>query len=236
MKYALVTSSTNGIGKSIGIELLKNGYYVFFNGKENIVFEDDIGYPDNMYSIIKADLSKMMNMCGLVNRIKSKTDYLNCVVLNTGITCYDNFENITYANWQNVINTNLTIPFFLLQNLGSMMRNNGRIVFISSILGLIPHATSITYSVSKAALIMLSKSLVKVFKDRNITVNTIAPGFINTNWHNKKNHDCIEKIKSKISLSRFGEPEEIASVCMELINNGYINGSVIQIDGGYDFE
>ena len=235
MKYALVTSSTKGIGKSIAIELLKRGYYVFLNGRNNIEIEDIKCFND-MYSIIEADLSDIENIDILVNHIKSKTNYLDHVILNTGITCYKNFKEIEYTDWNKVLQTNLTIPFFILQNLSDMICDNGRIIFIGAILGMIPHGRSIPYSVSKAGLAMLSKSLVKVFKNRNITVNTIAPGFIDTNWHDNKNIDIINSIKSKIALSRFGVNEEVASTCMHIIDNQYINGEVIRIDGGYDFE
>jgi len=235
MKYALVTSSTKGIGKSIAIELLKRGYYVFLNGRNNIEIEDIKCFND-MYSIIEADLSDIENIDILVNHIKSKTNYLDHVILNTGITCYKNFKDIEYTDWNKVLQTNLTIPFFILQNLSDMICDNGRIIFIGTILGLIPHSTSISYSVSKSGLTMLSRSLVKVFKNRNITVNTISPGFIDTNWHDGKNIDIINNIKSKIALCRFGKSEEVASTCMHIIDNQYINGEVIRIDGGYDFE
>ena len=100
-------------------------------------------------------------------------------------------------------------------------------------MGKYPHSTSLVYNVSKAAVNALSNSLVKYFADRKITVNSICPGFINTPYHQGRSKESFQKINSKIALHRFGEASEIASLCMEIINNQYINGANIDINGGY---
>jgi NAD(P)-dependent dehydrogenase (short-subunit alcohol dehydrogenase family) len=157
-------------------------------------------------------------------------------VLNTAITNRKAFEDISFNEWNAVMDTNLNIPFFIVQKLSGMIKNYGRIIFIGALMGIFPHAMSISYAVSKAGLHMLSKSLVKVFKERNITVNAIAPGFIDTDWQLSKDADHRKRIEDKIALNRFGHPEEVAQICIGIIENQYINGSIIDINGGYDME
>lgn len=102
-------------------------------------------------------------------------------------------------------------------------------------MGKYPHSTSLVYNVSKAGVIALAKSLVKYFAEDKITVNSICPGFIETPYHKNRSLESYERINKKIALHRFGTPEEIASVCMEIINNQYINGASIDVNGGYDY-
>lgn len=103
-------------------------------------------------------------------------------------------------------------------------------------MGIYPHASSLAYAVSKAAIHQMAKELVKVFAQRRITVNAIAPGFVNTSWQNDKPKEQRERIESKIALGRFGYPEEIANLCMTIIDTPYINGSVLEINGGYSYK
>jgi len=239
MKYALVTSSTSGIGKSIGKLLNKNGYFVFFNYSSNeenrIKLEEELRYEvfNNRYSIIKLDLSNIENVDKLYEEVLKETNKIDVLILNTAITDRSNFEDIEIDNWNKVLDVNLSIPFFITQKFSSIINNNGRIIFIGALMGKIPHAISISYAVSKAGLHMLAKSLVKVFKDREITVNTIIPGFISTNWQSLKPEDQRKRIEDKIALGRFGTPEEVAMICKNVVDNDYINGAEIHIDGGY---
>lgn len=239
-KYALVTASTKGIGKAIGKVLLEKDYYVFFNYANNDVnaslFEKELLAYKDKYFIIKADLSKYEGIDILINCITSVTSSIDCIILNAGDTCKVPFNEIRPEQWEKVIATNVNIPFFTIQKMDHLLKDNGRIIFISSHLGVFPHATSIPYSVSKAANIMLARSLVKVYKSRGITVNAVAPGFVNTDWHKTKESDHKKRIENKIALGRFAYPEEIASICAHIIENEYLNGAVLQIDGGYDME
>jgi len=240
VKYVLVTSSTSGIGKAIGKLFLQHGYYVFFNYSKNeenrIKLEQEISEFKGKYSIIKTDLSKFENINFLYSEVKKVTNTLNCIVLNTAITNRKPFESITVDEWNDVMNTNLNIPFFIVQKFSEMIKDNGSIIFIGAVMGIVSHAVSIPYGVSKAGLHMLARSLVKVFKDRNITVNVVAPGFINTDWQLSKEPDHRKRIENKIALNRFGKPEEVAQVCMSIVENQYINGAIINVDGGYDME
>ncbi|GHU53903.1 beta-ketoacyl-ACP reductase [Clostridia bacterium] len=225
MKYALVTGSTRGMGFSIAKKLSENGYFVYTNGRGDI----PISIDNSQYII--ADLSTIDGLNTIVSNIQNKLDV---VVLNVGMTCRKSMQEIDYSDWQKVMDTTVNIPFFITQKLG--VNDNGSIVFISSAMSLKPHATSIPYGVSKAAVNMLAQSLVKEFAPRNIRVNVVCPGFIDTEWQKEKPDWLREKIENKIALKRFGLPEEIADMCLSIINNNYINGAIISVDGGYDME
>lgn len=238
MKIALITASTSGIGLAIGKKFLKEGIFVIFNYANNkeralkLEKELEVLYP-KMFKIIRADLSnydKVSEFSIRISKTYKKIDYL---ILNAGTTCRKRMKDITIQNWEYVMNVNVNMPFFLTQKLYDLMIEKGSIVFINSILGIYPHSTSIPYSVSKAAQEMLSRSLVKEFKEKNITINTIAPGFIETDWQKQKPKLLKEKIKNKIALKRFGNPEEVAKLCMAICKNNYINGATVKIDGGY---
>lgn len=240
MKYAVVTASTKGIGKSIGCKLLKEGYFVFFN-----YFSDDLNAETlskeiadykHFFSIIKANMASYEGIYDLVGEVNKVTNSIDCLVLNTGVTIRKSFEEITFDDWNYQMNTNLTFPFFLTQAFYNNFAHNSRIIFIGSLLGSVPHANSIPYAVSKAGINMLAKSLVKHFADKLVTVNVIAPGFVNTNWQIDKPQELRKKIEKKIALGRFAEADEIANICMCIINNTYINGAVISVDGGYSFQ
>lgn len=242
MKTALITGSTQGIGKQIGIDLLDGSYFVYFNGhtqESTRQLEQEIGLRsyDNDYlpdfNILCQDLSTLEGNLELANYLKANDRYLDTLILNLGITNRTKFGAICYDSWKKVIDVNLNFPFFLIQSLNSHIKENGRIIFISSISGIIPDSTSISYGVSKAGLNMLVLYLAKEFANRKITVNAIAPGFTNSNWHKGKSKAQIKRIQNKILLKRFADQREISSLVLEVINNPYINGQILRCDGGF---
>lgn len=233
---ALITGSTKGIGKQIGIDLLNKDYFVYFNCSSYESAEElkkelqTYPYCTTNYEIIQADLSKIGEIYYLLANIKQPIDVL---VLNAGITDRTQFGKIEYENWNKVFNVNLTNQFFLIQGLKDKINNNGRIIFISSISGIIPDSVSISYGVSKAAINMLVSYLAKEFAKNNITVNAIAPGYTMTSWHESKSEAQIKRISKKCLANRFGTPEEISSTVLHLIDNAFINGQIIRVDGGF---
>lgn len=242
LKTALITGSTKGIGKEIGLDLMEKYYHVYFNGhtqestKELEILLNNPKYPfiKGKSDIILQDLSTLEGNLELANYMKSNDRYLDVLVLNLGITDRTSFGNICYDSWQKVMNTNLNFPFFLVQSLASHIKENGRIIFISSISGSIPDSTSIAYGVSKAGINMLVSYLAKVFADRKITVNAVAPGYTMTDWHKgNKTKEQIERISQKTLVNRFGTPAEISKVVISIVDNSFINGQVIHVDGGW---
>jgi len=241
MKYALVTGSTKGIGKAIAEKLLKDGCFVFLNyandddsaTKTKEQFEKI--YP-NRFSVIKADLSTFEGMEIYVKKIKEETNSLHYIVLNVGVTDRTSFEDIDLNQWNYVLNANLTIPFFIVKNCKPLMEKHGSILFVSSFLASVPHATSTAYGTSKAAVSFMAKCLVKEFVDLQVRINAVEPGFTDTDWHINKPEFIRKNIENKTALGRFANAEEIAELCFHVLNNSYINGSVYSIDGGYDYK
>ena len=240
MNTALITGSTKGIGECIGIDLLNKNYTVYFNyakdDKSAKLLNSQLkerGFIN--FKIIKADLSTYKGVEKLIK--ETGTSKLDVLVLNAAITDKTKFGEIELEKWNKVVNVNLTMPFFLIQKLNSegKIKPNGRIIFISAILAKVPHATSISYSITKAGANALVKNLVKYFSKKKITVNAVAPGFVKTTWHKTKTLDHIKRIRRKIALNRFAESEEVSSLVMEIIKNSYIDGQIFTIDGGYNY-
>ena len=244
-KAAIVTGSTKGIGKAIAIKLLEKGYFVYINYFHDIsaarILEHHLnekGYINN-YKIIKADISNKKGINKLVNSIDFNQYYLNALILNAatnGVT-RNSFNEITEDELTNMFKINLFAPFFLVQLLGNKIVDEGSIVFISSHVGIYPHSTYIPYGLTKAAEISLARMLVKEFEDRRITVNTVAPAFIKTEmFPGNRTSKHLKNICNKIAVHRFGRAEEVASAVMELVENKYINGCILSVDGGYDYK
>lgn len=236
----LITGSTNGIGLQIGLDLLKKDHHVIFVGKNwkhihELKFLLNSNYAlFSDYTILNPiDLSNKTNIMKLQKQMVEKFTRIDNLILNVGKTCRIKFEDLSMKNWNDILNTNLTNSFFLIQQLKSLIQK--RIIFIGSVSGHIPDSSSIPYGVSKGGLEILTKYLAKEFAP-NVTVNTIAPGYILTNWHDNKPKDQIERIKNKILLKRFGTTKEISNACQFIIETEYINGQILCIDGGFNFD
>lgn len=243
MNVAVVTGSTKGIGKAIALSLLENkkDLFVILNYAQDEetakALEKDLSlrYPKR-FAILKADLKDEAGLTLFLKGIKAITPTIDILIVNAAITNRKPFESLTMDEWNAVVNTNLTVPFFLTQQLYPIMNPDGRILFIGSILGDAPHSLSIPYGVTKAGIHMLARMLVKETCAKNITVNAIAPGFVSTDWQKAKGEEIINRISNKIALHRFAQPEEIAQLALSVLDNAYLNGSVITIDGGYDYQ
>jgi 3-oxoacyl-[acyl-carrier protein] reductase len=231
MKKALVTGSTKGIGKQIGLDLLNKDYFVYFNGRTEQSCCDlgiELKNQEN-FTILKADLSEIDKIDFINKQIPS----LDVLILNAGITDRSPFGKIALENWNRVFNVNLTNQFFLIQELKNKINPNGKIIFISSISGIIPDSVSISYGVSKAAINMLVPYLAKEFADKKITVNAIAPGYIMTDWHKGKSQAQLKRIANKCLAGKLGTPKEVSKAVLSVIDNDFINGQVIRVDGGF---
>ena len=240
-KIAVVTGSTKGIGKSIGLTLLKEGYYVIFNYASSEEAAANLNHElkqeyQNQYEIIKADLSTVEGVTEFANKITKNHKEIHCLILNNGTTSRNTLDEIIPEEWNTVLSTNLTAPLFLIQKLNPYLQQDGRIIFIGSLMGKYPHSLSISYGVSKAGVHMMAKYLVKEFAPRKITVNVIVPGFVDTPWQKDKPAEIRKSIEGKVALKRFALPEEVADLCLSVINNGYINGAELVIDGGYCYK
>lgn len=235
-KVALVTGASRGIGKACAIELAKAGYdvAVSYAGNEEAANKTvaelkDLGINAKAY---KFDVSDKEACAKAVEEVLADFGKLDVLVNNAGITRDGLFMRMSAENWEAVINTNLSSAFYMTSPAIKTMikQRSGCIINMSSIVGVMGNAGQANYSAAKAGLIGFTKSLAKELGSRNIRVNAIAPGFIQTDM--TKDLDT-EKIAEHIPLKRLGQPEDIAKAVRFLAEDApYITGQVIGVDGG----
>lgn len=239
MKRALVTGGTKGIGLAITKMLLSEGYHVTltYSSDENAAQQCAASLNDisTDYLIIKADQGNSDDISRIVSTIKEQGT-IDCIVFNAGTTLRKSLQETTNDEWQNVMNINVNAPVFMLRDLFDIIPHNSRIIFIGSEMALYPHGTSLAYGVSKSAVHALAQNLVKVFEDTGTTVNAIAPGFVETEWQATKPQEIRQNIYNKTAIKRFATVEEIADALRFCINNAFVNGSIIEVSGGYCYK
>lgn len=241
MKTAIVTASTKGIGLEIAKKFFTNDYKVYMSYYKDEKTAENVrkffmGGGEKTAIISKVDLSDYFKSMKYMEEIlEQEKEGIDCIVFNAGATLKADIGEIQYNEWKRCFDMNLNIPFFMLQKAAKYINKEGRIVFMSSVMSIYEHSGSIAYGVSKAAINSLTAYLVKYFCDRKITINAVIVGFTNTSMI-KRTFEHEERIKSKIALGRFAEPEEIAQVVWHIIQDSYINGSLIEVDGGYCYQ
>lgn len=239
-KTVLVTGSSSGIGKEIAIILAKDyDVILHYNSNENStrLLKEELDKEYNRdYLMVKCDLSKEEEIDNMLDIIYTKYDSLDILINNAGIAIDTLFEDKTKDNFMKILDINLIAPFLLCKKIGPKMVDNkyGVIINISSTNGIdTPYIESVDYDASKAGLISLSKNLANYFAPY-VRVNTICPGWVNTEMNKNLDSDFIKKEEDKILLGRFANPREIANLVEFLISDkaSYINDSIIRIDGG----
>lgn len=242
MRRALITGSTKGIGRAVGLELLSRGNMVAFNYAKDLESAqhlkdelDELGYQ-KQYQIIQADLSKLEGIDQLLACLDARFETLDYLVLNAAVTRRGGLSELTPEEWGYVLNTNLTVPLFLTQACAPRISKGGCVLFIGAVMGQYPHALSIPYGTSKAAVHYLARSLVKEFASTQVRVNCLCPGFVETPWQRKKPVEIRQSIEGKIALRRFAEPKEVAQMAAAILENSYMNGALVDIDGGYCYQ
>lgn len=240
MKVALITGSSSGIGKEIASKLASDYEVILHynsNYNEALKLKNDI---DNKYNrdtlLVKGDLSNEEDINNIINVIYDRYDKIDVLINNAGIAIDTMFEDKNKDNFMKILEVNLIAPFLLCKKIGLKMKENkdGVIINISSTNGIdTPYIESLDYDASKAGLISLSNNIANYLAPY-VRVNTICPGWINTNMNNNLDDDFITSEKNKILLGRFGEAYEVANLVYFLISDEakYINNSIIRIDGG----
>ena len=239
MKRALVTGGTKGIGRSVAEMLMEEGYFVTVTyacdetaAKE---FQDSFEDKASQFELLKADQSCKADMKWLTTHLKS-LPVLDCLVLNAGTTLRRGITDFADEEWERVMQVNVNAPVFLIRDLHGHLSPNARIVFIGSEMGVYPHGTSLAYGVTKSAVHALARNLVKFFEGTCTTVNAIAPGFVETEWQKNKPQEIRNNICKKTALGRFATTEEIADAVRFVIHNPFVNGSIIEVNGGYNYK
>ena len=235
-KKALLTGASGGIGKAIARELIAAGANVCLTGRneeELLKLQNELG--DNA-DIIIADLSDHANIISLVKEAEEKLGGIDILVNNAGITKDNIFLRMSDEEWNDVIDINLNSTFKMTKAVirGMVKRRYGRIINITSVIGVTGMAGQSNYSASKAAIIGMSKSLAQEVGSRSITVNCIAPGFIETNMTAGLSEARKEEILKSIVVKRLGLPEDVSGAVSFLASDSasYITGQTIHINGG----
>ena len=231
-KNIFISGASRGIGKSMAQHFAKSNFNVVGTSRNNFKFDNDL---ENLLPI-KLNVTSRNDVKDCFDELKSKNLLPDILINNAGITADQLFLRMSDDDWDNVINTNLTGTFNLTKIfLKNMIKNKfGRIINISSISGLMGNPGQVNYSSSKAALNGFTKSLAKEVGSRNITVNCVAPGFIDTDMTSYIGDNERNEILKQIPLNKFGLPEDISKLVMFLMSDeaSYITGQTISIDGG----
>ncbi|MDR1980682.1 MAG: SDR family oxidoreductase [Tannerellaceae bacterium] len=240
-KQACITGGTKGIGKAVAFALGQAGYDLLLtyasddDAAGKVCKELQQEFPVEV-RVLRADITDKQSVDVIYQYLTAHHLRLDAVVFNAGLTCRDSFETVRMDDWERVFFGNVHFPVFLLQRIAGLLNGGGSVVFTGSLMGVHPHSVSLAYGVTKSAVHALVKNLVKFLSPYEIRVNGVAPGFVDTEWQKGKPADIRRNIENKIALNRFCDPAELAEAYRMLIENRYINGEIVVVDGGYSYK
>jgi 3-oxoacyl-[acyl-carrier protein] reductase len=227
-RVVLVTGGNRGIGYAIAQEFVKAGYRVAVTARSG-------SGPKGTLSVV-ADVTDAESLDAAISKIESELGPIQILVANAGITKDTLLLRMSDADFEKVIDTNLTGVFRVLKRVTkSMLKAKfGRVIFIGSVVGVLGSAGQVNYSASKSALIGMARSVTRELGSRNITANVVAPGFIDTDMTEALSEDLQKSYIDRIPAGRFASPEEVAKVVRWMASDeaSYISGAVIPVDGG----
>jgi len=238
-KTVLVTGSTRGIGKSIAIEFVNNGYNVILHSSKDTEIArktyNEVRKTNNKVKMYFADITNHNEVVVFCSKIVEDFKNVDVLINNAGIVRDKTFQKMSFDEWDKVIQTNLYGTFRVTQALLPHISNAGRIINISSVIAQTGGFGQTNYSASKSAILGFTKSLALELCKKEITVNAICPGFTDTDMTKKIPKEILEtRILPKIPLGRLAKPMEIAKLALYLASDeaGYITGQAININGG----
>jgi 3-oxoacyl-[acyl-carrier protein] reductase len=239
-RVALVTGAGRGIGRATALRLAQDGATVAVNyNASEAPAQEVIGLIESAGGkaiAVKADVSNPAEVDAMVARVTKELGGLHILVSNAGITRDNLLMRMSQAEWNDVINTNLRATYFLVKAVSRQMvrQRYGRIVTVSSVVGVTGNAGQANYAAAKAGLIAFTKSVAAEFAVRNITANAVAPGFIDTDITSVLPDEVKKSILSRIPMERYGQPEEVANAIAFLAGDdaAYITGQVLHVNGG----
>ena len=235
-KKILLTGASGGIGKALSEKFIINGAKLIFTSSNNNKLNElkSLYGEDHSYHLL--DLSKKENLMDNVKNITENNKDIDILINNAGITKDNLLLRMSIEQWQEVIDTNLSASFYIIKNvLPNMVKNRkGKILGITSVVALTGNPGQSNYTASKGGMIAMYKSLAMEVAQRNINVNLIAPGFIESPMTNELNDDQKKTIMEKIPMKRFGLPEDIANMALFLTSDHstYITGQTFHVNGG----
>lgn len=235
-KKALVTGASGGIGEAIALMLHAQGATVGLHGTRKEKLEELASRLGDRAHVLPANLSDLEAASALGKQAEETLGGVDILVNNAGITRDGLFARMSNEDWDDVMRVNLTSVFRLTKEIAypMMRRKGGRIINITSIVGVTGNPGQANYCASKAGMIGFTKSLAQEIASRNVTVNCIAPGFISSAMTEKLNDKQKEAIMSAIPMKKMGMGDDIAAAAVYLASNegGYVTGQTIHVNGG----
>jgi 3-oxoacyl-[acyl-carrier protein] reductase len=235
-QIALVTGASRGIGRAIAERLADDGFFVVGTATSDAGADSISAYLGENGKGIKLDVSDVNSIAEVIKAVNDEFGAPTVLVNNAGITKDNLLMRMKDDEWDDIINTNLTSVFRMSKAVlrGMMKAKTGRIINISSVVGFTGNAGQANYAAAKAGMVGFAKSMAKEVGSRNITVNTVAPGFIDTDMTRELSDDIKNVLLASIPLSRLGEAKEIAHTVAFLASAGagYITGETLHVNGG----
>ena len=239
-KVAMITGATRGIGKQIALTLANESYNIVLNYRtendELKQLKNEIESKNVKCLAVQGDVTNFEDCKQMIESVIKEFGKIDVLVNNAGITKDMLLARMKEEDFKQVIDVNLVGTFNMTKNVISYMMKarNGKIINISSVVGIEGNAGQTNYSASKAGIIGFTKSLAKEVASRNILVNAVAPGFIETNMTDVLKQEVKDEIAKNIPLKRMGTPQDVANVVKFLASedSSYITGQVISVDGG----
>ena len=231
MKNAIVTGGTSGIGFGCAQMLLNKGYKVYstYVGPD---FKEDI---ENFFPI-KVDQTQREAVYRFIDRVKAECLTIDCIICNAGLSVRKSFTETTDIEWDKQMEVAVNSHYIIIRELFSIIPKNSRIIFTGSQMAVHPHATVLSYGVTKSAVCALAKNLVKEFEGTGTTVNAVIPGFVETPWQKEKPEEIKQNIYNKTAIHRFATIGEVVEAYRFCIDNPFVNGSMIEVNGGYCYK
>ena len=227
-RSVLVTGGNRGIGRAIAEAFKANG--------DNVAITYRSGEPPEGFLGVRCDVTDAAAVEAAFGEIEEKQGPVEVLIANAGITQDTLVLRMSDEEWSSVIDTNLTGSFRVAKRAakGMLRLRRGRIIFISSVVGLLGSAGQVNYAASKSGLVGMARSLARELGSRGITANVVAPGFVETDMTEVLGEDKKAEYKAQIPLQRYATPEEVAASATWLASDGaaYVTGAVIPVDGG----
>ena len=231
MKNAIVTGGTSGIGLGVAKMLLSKGYKVYAT-----YVGDDVASDTPNFSPIKINQADRNDVYKFITFIKEQCPTIDCIICNAGMSIRKSFTETTDTDWDNQMEVAVNSHYIIVRELFDRIPHNSRIIFTGSQMAVHPHATVLSYGVTKSAVCALAKNLVKEFEGTGTTVNAIIPGFVETPWQKQKPEEIKQNIYKKTAIHRFATVDEVVDAYRFCIDNPFVNGSMIEVNGGYCYK